>query len=46
MTVSIELSHEEYTGNGVTTDFDFRFRIFEAKHLVVSVADRTELSES
>lgn len=40
MTVSTELSHEEYTGNGVTTDFDFRFRIFEAKHLVVSVADQ------
>lgn len=39
MTVSTELSHEEYTGNGVTTDFDFRFRIFEAKHLVVSIAD-------
>ena len=39
MTVSTELSHEEYTGNGVTTDFDFRFRIFEAKHLIVSVAD-------
>ncbi|WP_051997321.1 hypothetical protein [Morganella sp. EGD-HP17] len=39
MTVSTELSHEEYTGNGVTTDFDFRFRIFEAKHLVVSVAE-------
>lgn len=39
MTVSTELSHEEYTGNGVTTDFDFRFRIFEAKHLVVSVVD-------
>lgn len=40
MTVSTELSHEEYTGNGVTTDFDFRFRIFEAKHLVVSIADQ------
>ncbi|MGJ7326294.1 hypothetical protein [Morganella morganii] len=40
MTVSTELSHEEYTGNGVTTDFDFRFRIFEAKHLIVSVADQ------
>lgn len=39
MTVSTELSHEEYTGNGVTTDFDFRFRIFEAKHLIVSVVD-------
>lgn len=39
MTVSTELSHEEYTGNGVTTDFDFRFRVFKAEHLVVSVAD-------
>ncbi|EMJ5971372.1 hypothetical protein RGI78_001205 [Proteus mirabilis] len=39
MTVSTELSHEEYVGNGVTTDFDFRFRIFESKHLVVVVAD-------
>lgn len=39
MTVSTELSHEEYTGNGVTTDFDFRFRILKAEHLVVSVAD-------
>jgi len=40
MTVSTELSHEEYTGNGVTTDFDFRFRILKAEHLVVSVADQ------
>lgn len=39
MTVSTELSHEEYTGNGVTTDFDFRYRILKAEHLVVSVAD-------
>lgn len=39
MTVSTELSHEEYVGNGVTTDFDFRFRIFEGKHLIVVVAD-------
>ncbi|KGA60180.1 putative tail fiber protein [Proteus vulgaris] len=39
MTVSTELSHEEYAGNGVTTDFDFRFRIFESKHLIVVVAD-------
>ncbi|MBT0460568.1 hypothetical protein [Morganella morganii] len=44
MTVSTELSHEEYTGNGVTTDFDFRFRTLKAEHLVVSVAapDGTE----
>lgn len=40
MTVSTELSHEEYTGNGVTTDFDFCFRILKAEHLVVSVADQ------
>lgn len=39
MTVSTELSHEEYVGNGVTTDFDFRFRIFEGRHLIVVVAD-------
>nr|MCI9744396.1 hypothetical protein [Proteus mirabilis]MCI9802161.1 hypothetical protein [Proteus mirabilis]MCI9813549.1 hypothetical protein [Proteus mirabilis] len=39
MTVSTELSHEEYVGNGVTTVFDFRFRIFEGKHLIVVVAD-------
>lgn len=39
MTVSTELSHEEYVGNGVTTDFGFRFRIFESKHLIVVVAD-------
>ena len=39
MTVSTELSHEEYVGNDVTTDFDFRFRIFESRHLIVVVAD-------
>lgn len=39
MTVSTELSHEEYVGNGVTTDFDLRFRIFESRHLIVVVAD-------
>lgn len=39
MTVSTELSHEEYVGNGITTDFDFRFRIFESRHLIVVVAD-------
>ncbi|WP_447881580.1 hypothetical protein [Serratia fonticola] len=42
MTVSTEVSREEYTGNGVTTDFDYRFRVFEAADLVVSVADTTE----
>ncbi|MFV8981164.1 hypothetical protein [Serratia fonticola] len=42
MTVSTEVSREEYTGNGVTTDFDYRFRVFKAEDLVVSVADTTE----
>ncbi|WP_262017010.1 hypothetical protein [Serratia liquefaciens] len=42
MTVSTEISREEYTGNGVTTDFDYRFRVFSADELVVSVADTTE----
>lgn len=42
MTVSTEISREEYTGNGVTTDFDYRFRVFSADELVVTVADTTE----
>ncbi|QDL30776.1 hypothetical protein [Serratia liquefaciens] len=42
MTVSTEISREEYTGNGVTTDFDYRFRVFSADELVVAVADTTE----
>ena len=42
MTVSTEVSREEYTGNGVTTDFDYRFRVFSADELVVTVADITE----
>ncbi|POX19348.1 hypothetical protein C3468_15325 [Serratia marcescens] len=42
MTVSTEVSREEYTGNGVTTDFDYRFRVFSADALVVTVADTTE----
>ena len=42
MTVSTEVSRGEYTGNGVTTDFDYRFRVFSADELVVTVADTTE----
>ncbi|MEN4214155.1 hypothetical protein [Serratia marcescens] len=42
MTVSTEVSREEYTGNGVTTDFDYRFRVFSADELVVTVADTTD----
>lgn len=42
MTVSTEVSREKYTGNGVTTDFDYRFRVFSADELVVTVADTTD----
>ena len=42
MTVSTVISREEYTGNGVTTDFDYRFRVFSADGLVVTVVDTTE----
>ncbi|QJU41326.1 glycosyl hydrolase family 28-related protein [Serratia marcescens] len=42
MTVSTEVSREEYSGNGVATDFDYRFRVFSADELVVTVADTTE----
>lgn len=29
MTVSTEVDHNEYTGNGVTTSFPYTFRIFK-----------------
>lgn len=35
MTVSTEVNHNEYTGNGVTTSFPYTFRIFKASDLVV-----------
>lgn len=42
MTVSTEVDREEYTGNGVTTDFDYRFRVFTEEQLAVSIVDLSE----
>lgn len=39
MTVSTEVNHNEYTGNGVTTSFPYTFRIFHASDLVVTTSD-------
>ncbi|HBB0993415.1 TPA: hypothetical protein J1A80_000189 [Escherichia coli] len=39
MTVSTEVDHNEYTGNGVTTSFPYTFRIFNKSDLVVQVSD-------
>lgn len=42
MTVSTEVDHNDYTGNGVTTSFPYTFRIFKKSDLVVQVADLNE----
>ncbi len=42
MTVSTEVDHNEYTGNGVTTAFPYTFRIFQKSDLVVQVVDLNE----
>ncbi|MDV7071340.1 hypothetical protein R3J21_07265 [Citrobacter werkmanii] len=42
MTVSTEVDHNEYTGNGVTTSFPYTFRIFHKSDLVVQVVDLDE----
>ncbi|HCQ3644398.1 TPA: hypothetical protein OKD57_001155 [Escherichia coli] len=42
MTVSTEVDHNEYTGNGVTTSFPYTFRIFNKSDLVVQVVDLNE----
>lgn len=42
MTVSTEVDHNEYTGNGVTTTFPYTFRIFHKSDLVVQVVDLNE----
>lgn len=42
MTVSTEVDHNEYTGNGVTTSFPYTFRIFQESDLVVQVFDLDE----
>ncbi|HEA0345098.1 TPA: hypothetical protein RU593_003030 [Salmonella enterica] len=42
MTVSTEVDHNEYTGNGVTTSFPYTFRIFKKSDLVVQAVDLSE----
>lgn len=39
MTVASELNHNQYVGNGVTTAFDYNFRIFKNSHVLVQVSD-------
>jgi hypothetical protein len=42
MTVSTEVDHNDYAGNGVTTSFPYTFRIFQKSDLVVQVVDLDE----
>ena len=42
MTVSTEVDHNDYTGNGVTTVFPYQFRIFNKSDLTVTVIDLAE----
>ncbi|MHA8112862.1 hypothetical protein ACX122_07065 [Kosakonia cowanii] len=42
MTVSTEVDHNDYTGNGVTTSFPYTFRIFNKSDLSVTVVDLAE----
>lgn len=42
MTVSTEVDHNDYAGNGVTTSFPYTFRIFKKSDLVVQVVDLNE----
>ncbi|MFQ6256127.1 hypothetical protein ACLMPK_01260 [Yersinia enterocolitica] len=39
MTVSTEINHEEFVGNGITTVFPYRFRILKASNMVVVTID-------
>lgn len=39
MTVSTVVNNEQYTGNGVTTVFPYRFRILKSSHMVVTTSD-------
>lgn len=39
MTVSTEVDHNDYVGNGVTTQFPYTFRVFKKSDLVVTVLD-------
>lgn len=42
MTVSTQVSRNEYTGNGATTQYDFTFRILDKSHLLVQLLDASE----
>lgn len=42
MTVSTEVDHNDYTGNGVTTAFPYTFRVFKKSDLVVTVLDLSQ----
>lgn len=42
MTVSTQVSRNEYTGNGSTTQYDFTFRILDKSHLLVQTLDTSE----
>lgn len=43
MTVASELNHNQYVGNGVTTSFDYKFRIFKDSHILVQVSDLNDV---
>lgn len=43
MTVSTEVDHNDYTGNGVTTAFPYTFRIFATSDLNVQVMNLNEV---
>ncbi|WP_418458124.1 hypothetical protein ACNSOB_06830 [Citrobacter braakii] len=42
MTVSTEIDHNDYVGNGVTTQFPYTFRVFKKSDLVVTVLDLSQ----
>lgn len=42
MTVSTVVDHNDYTGNGLTTSFPYKFRVFDKSNLTVTVVDMEE----
>jgi hypothetical protein len=46
MTVSTQVSRNEYTGNGSTTQYDFTFRILDKSHLLVQTLDTSEYRDA
>lgn len=42
MTVSTEIDSEQYTGNGITTTFPYRFRILQSANMVVTRIDLSD----